>query len=65
MTDIVACLRESGRFAEEVSFFWFLMGLAVILSPLIWRRALSGWLGGRPMAAAMGVTAFGTLIPLF
>lgn len=65
MTYIVAWIRESGRSAEEVSFFWALLGLAVILSPPIWRRALSGWIGGRPMAAAMGVTAFGSLIPLF
>ncbi len=65
MTYIIAWIRESGRSVEEVSFFWALLGLAVIISPLIWKRVLSGWSGGRPMGAAIGITALGSLIPLF
>lgn len=64
MTYIVAWVRDSGRSAGEVSFFWALLGGAVIISPLLWRRVLSGWGGGRPMGAAIGITALGSLIPL-
>ena len=65
MTYIIAWVRESGRSVEEVSFFWALLGLAVIVSPPIWKRVLSGWSGGRPMGATIGITALGSLIPLF
>lgn len=65
MTYIIAWVRESGRSVEEVSFFWALLGVAVIVSPPIWKRVLSGWSGGRPMGAAIGITALGSLIPLF
>ncbi len=65
MTYIIAWVRESGRSVEEVSFFWALLGVAVIVSPPIWKRVLSGWRGGRPMGVAIGITALGSLIPLF
>ena len=65
MTYIVAWIRDSGHSVEEVSFFWALLGVAVIVSPPVWKRVLSGWSGGRPMGAAMGITALGSLIPLF
>ena len=64
MTYIIAWVRESGRSVEEVSFFWALLGVAVIVSPPIWRRVMIGWSGGMPMGAAIGVTALGSLIPL-
>lgn len=65
MTYIIAWVRESGRSVEEVSFFWALLGVAVIVSPPIWKRVLSEWIGGRPMGATIGITALGSLIPLF
>jgi predicted MFS family arabinose efflux permease len=65
MTYIIAWIRENGRSVEEVSFFWATLGLAVIISPLIWKRVLRGLSGGRPMGATIGVTALGSLIPLF
>jgi predicted MFS family arabinose efflux permease len=64
MTYIVAWVRNSGRSVEEISFFWALLGVAVIVSPPIWRRVMIGWSGGKPMGAAIGITAFGSLIPL-
>ena len=64
MTYIIAWVRESGRSVEEVSFFWALLGVAVIVSPPIWKRVLSEWIGGRPMGAAISITAFGSFIPL-
>ena len=64
MTYIIAWVRDSGRSVEEITFFWALLGVAVIVSPPIWRRVMTGWSGGRPMGAAMGITAFGSLIPL-
>lgn len=65
MTYIVAWARDSGHSANTISLFWALLGAAVIVSPLLWRRALSGWGSGRPMGAAIGMTALGSLIPLF
>ncbi|MHB1287015.1 MAG: YbfB/YjiJ family MFS transporter [Leptospirales bacterium] len=64
MTFIVAWVRNSGRSVGDVSFFWTLLGVAVILSPPIWKRVLTGWNGGKPMGAAMGITALGSLLPL-
>ena len=64
MTYIVAWIRDSGRSAGDISFFWAILGGAVIVSPLLWSRVLAGWRGGRPMGTVMGVTALGSLIPL-
>src|ERR1035437_1191686 len=65
MTFIIAWLREHGAQAGEVALFWAVLGLATILAPSIWRRALAVWPGGRPLAAVLVAMAVGGALPLW
>jgi predicted MFS family arabinose efflux permease len=64
MTFVIAWIRNRGSSTLEVSLVWSLLGLAVIVSPLLWRRPLQRWRGGTPLAAAIAVLALGALLPL-
>jgi MFS family permease len=63
MTFIIAWLREHGAQAGEIALFWAVLGLATILAPPVWRRALAEWPGGRPLAAVLVVMAVGGALP--
>lgn len=65
MTFIIAWLREHGARAGEVALFWAVLGLATILAPPVWRRALAEWPGGRPLAAVLVAMAVGGALPLW
>ena len=65
MTFIIAWLREHGAQAGEIALFWAVLGLATILAPPVWRRALAEWPGGRPLAAVLVVMAVGGALPLW
>ena len=65
MTFIVAWLREHCAQAGEVALFWAVLGLATILAPSIWGRALAGWPGRRPLAAVLVAMAVGGALPLW
>ncbi len=65
MTFIIAWLREHGAGAMLIAAFWALLGLATVLSPSVWRRPLTGWPGGKPLAAVMVVLAIGAALPLW
>lgn len=47
MTFVVAFLRERGAGAEQVSFFWLVLGASTFLSAFVWRRLLDRTRGGR------------------
>jgi predicted MFS family arabinose efflux permease len=64
MTFIIAWMRDRGAGAAEVAATWGLLGLAIALSPLAWRAALTRWRGGWALAAAMAACAVGAAIPL-
>lgn len=64
MTFVVAWMRESGTSTAMVIQVWVLLGIATLVAPLVWRRALERWPGGRPMAALMLVVAIGAWLPL-
>jgi len=65
MTFIIAWLREHGAQAGEVALFWAVLGLATILAPSIWGRALAVWPAGRPLAAVLVAMAVGGALPLW
>jgi predicted MFS family arabinose efflux permease len=64
MTFIVAWMRDHGGSAAQVALVWGVLGLATIVSPWPWRRALTSWSGGKAMAASLAVVALGAALPL-
>ena len=64
MTFIVAWMRDRGAGPGQVTAVWCVLGLAIMASPIPWRRPLARWPGGWPLAAAMAVCALGAAIPL-
>lgn len=64
MTFVIAWMRDNGAGTASVSAVWFVLGLATLVGPLMWRGPLQHWKGGRPMAAALAFLAVGALIPL-
>jgi predicted MFS family arabinose efflux permease len=65
MTFVIAWMKTRGSSALEISLVWAILGLAVIASPLPWRRPLNNWPGGLPLAVAILVLAIGAALPLF
>ncbi len=64
MTFAIAWIREHGGSTATVIAVWFVLGLATLLAPLVWRRPSENWPGGRPLAAVMAVLATGAALPL-
>ena len=64
MTFIVAWMRDRGATPLEVSIVWSVLGVAIMVSPLLWRVPLARWRGGWPLAASLIVCAAGAAIPL-
>lgn len=65
ITFLVAWMRDINAGAGLVSATWVVIGLAIIASPFAWKRVLGRYSNGIPLALATGVTAIGTLLPLF
>lgn len=64
MTFVIAWIREHGAGTGTVIAVWFVLGLATLLAPLVWRWPAERWPGGRPLAAVMAVLAAGAALPL-
>jgi predicted MFS family arabinose efflux permease len=64
MTFIVAWMRGHGASAGEVAMVWASLGVAILVSPLLWRKPLGRWRGGRPLAASIAGCAVGAALPL-
>ncbi|MCX7274491.1 MAG: YbfB/YjiJ family MFS transporter [Burkholderiales bacterium] len=64
MTFVIAWMREQGADTGMVSAVWFVLGLATLLAPLVWRYPAEHWPGGRPLAAVLAVLALGAALPL-
>lgn len=65
MTFIIAWLREQGAGALLIASFWAALGIATMLAAPVWRRPLSEWPGGRPLAVVLTVLAIGAALPLW
>ena len=63
MTFVVALLRSQGRSAVEVTFFYALLGVAVMASSRIWAGLLSRYRDGRPLALLNGLLGLATVLP--
>jgi MFS family permease len=64
MTFVIAWMRLNGARTATVVVVWFVLGLATLLAPLVWRKPAEHWPGGRPLAAVMMVLAAGAALPL-
>jgi MFS family permease len=64
MTFVIAWMRLNGARTATVIAVWFVLGLATLLAPLVWRKPAEHWPGGRPLAAVMMVLAAGAALPL-
>ena len=64
MTFVIAWMRLNGAGTAAVVAVWFVLGLATLLAPLVWRKPAEHWPGGRPLAAVMAVLAVGAALPL-
>eukprot|EP01042_Synura_sphagnicola_P005825 gene5825-7437_t len=63
MTFVVALLREQGRGAGEVTLFYALLGLAVVLSSRIWAGLLDRSRGGEALARGKARLGVGPVRP--
>ncbi|KQB56249.1 MULTISPECIES: YbfB/YjiJ family MFS transporter [Acidovorax] len=64
MTFVVALLREQGRGAGEVTLFYALLGLAVVLSSRIWAGLLDRSRGGEALARLNALLGVATILPV-
>ena len=65
MTFFVAWMRDAGAGATLVAAAWAVMGAAVMVSPLLWRRALAAARGGGALALTLAATGIGAVLPVF
>jgi predicted MFS family arabinose efflux permease len=63
MTFVVALLRAQGNSTEAISWFYAVLGLAVMASSRVWARLLDREKGGRAMALLNGLLGMATLVP--
>ena len=49
MTFVIAWMRLNGASTATVIAVWFVLGLATLLAPLLWRKPAEHWPGGRPL----------------
>ena len=50
--------------ARQIAATWTLLGLAAILAPLVWNRAVTTWSGARSMATLIGLQVVAAAFPL-
>ena len=64
MTFVVALLRDQGASTAEISWFYALLGLAVLASSRIWAGLLNRYRGGQPLSILNALLSVATLIPV-
>jgi predicted MFS family arabinose efflux permease len=64
MTFIIAWMRGHGASAGDVAMVWGSLGVAILVSPLLWRAPLERWRGGWPLCASIAGCAVGAALPL-
>ena len=63
MTFVVALLREQGASASDITFFYAMLGLAVVASSRVWAGLLNRYRGGQSLAILNALLSLATLIP--
>jgi predicted MFS family arabinose efflux permease len=63
MTFVIALLREQGVGPARVTFFYAMLGLAVLASSRIWAGLLDRYRGGQALAILNALVAVATVIP--
>ena len=63
MTFVVALLREQGQSAGNITAFYTLLGVAVMLSPRLWAGLLDRFKDGRPLALLITLLGVATILP--
>lgn len=63
MTFVIALLKEQGMGAGTVTFFYSVLGLAVIASSRIWARMLDQFKGGQSIAILNALLGVATILP--
>ena len=63
MTFVVALLREQGASAEQVTLFYSLLGLAVVVSSRVWASLLNRYRGGQALSILNMLLSVATVIP--
>jgi predicted MFS family arabinose efflux permease len=63
MTFVIALLREQGVDGPRITFFYSLLGVAVVASSRIWAGLLDRHRGGEPLALLNALLGIATLLP--
>ncbi len=63
MTFVIALLREHGEGPMRITWFYALLGLAVLASARIWAGLLDRFQGGEALAILSGLLAIATVVP--
>jgi predicted MFS family arabinose efflux permease len=63
MTFVIALLREHGEGPARITWFYALLGLAVLASSRIWAGLLDRCQGGEALAILSGLLALATVVP--
>jgi len=61
MTFIIALLQKQGGSSEEMTWFWFVLGLVSAVSTLVWGRVLGAFHDGRGPALVFATAMLGAL----
>ncbi|MGB7194207.1 MAG: YbfB/YjiJ family MFS transporter [Collimonas pratensis] len=64
MTFVVSLLKQQGMHDATITVFYSVLGLAVIISGMLWARMLDRFKGGESMAILNGLLAVATLLPV-
>jgi MFS family permease len=64
MTFVIALLREQGASGVGITWFYALLGMAVIASSRLWAGLLDRHRGGRPQALLNALLGVATLLPV-
>jgi predicted MFS family arabinose efflux permease len=63
MTFVVALLREQGAMPSDITLFYALLGMAVVVSSRVWAGLLNHYRGGQALAILSGLLSVATVIP--
>ena len=63
MTFVVAVLREQGANASQITFFYAMLGLAVLASSRVWANLLNRYRGGQALSILNALLSVATVIP--
>lgn len=64
LTFLSAFMVERRASVVDIALVWVLLGLAITLSPLVWRGVFARHAGGRPLALVLGGIALGSALPV-